>query len=140
MKRLLISASFAVSAILPAAAHAQAIPGAVVAVVDLEKVTGQCNACKTAAAALRSQATAQESREKALITPLQTEQKSIQTALDALNGKPADAALQARATAFQAKYEQAQQQAARGRQQIAANQQYTFLFNDTKTTEIYTVP
>ena len=39
MKRLLISASLAASAILPSAAHAQAIPSAVIAVVDLDKVS-----------------------------------------------------------------------------------------------------
>jgi Skp family chaperone for outer membrane proteins len=40
MKKLLISASLAASLVLPsAAAQAQAIPGAVIAVVDLEKVT-----------------------------------------------------------------------------------------------------
>jgi Skp family chaperone for outer membrane proteins len=124
MKRLLISASIAASAILPSAAHAQALSPAVIAVVDLDKVTRDCAACKTAAAALQSQATAEQNREKALITPLQTEQKAIQTAIDALNGKPADAALQARANAFQAKYEQAQQEAARGRAQLQANNQY----------------
>ena len=124
MKRLLISASLATSAFVPAAAHAQAIPSAVVAVVDLEKVTSECNACKTANAALRSQATAEQSREQALLAPLQTEQKSLQTAAEALNGKQPDAALKARADAFQTKYEQAQQEAGRGRAQLEANQRY----------------
>src|SRR5438045_1755767 len=104
MKRLLLSASLAVSAILPSAAQAQAVPPAVIAIVDLEKVTSGCNACRTASAALRAQATAQENREKALITPLQTEQQSIQTAVNALSGKEPDAALQARAKAFETKY------------------------------------
>ena len=124
MKTLLISAATAAALIVPAAANAQAVPAAVVAVVDLDRVTSQCNACKTAIAALTSQATAEGNREKALVGPLQTEQKSIQEAIDALGGKPADAALKARATAFQSKYEQAQQQAARGRQQLEANQAY----------------
>jgi len=77
MKKLLLSASLAVSAILPSAAQAQAIPGAIIAVVDLDKVTSQCNACKTAATALRSQATGFENRRQALAAPLQTEGKSI---------------------------------------------------------------
>jgi Skp family chaperone for outer membrane proteins len=124
MKTLLISAATAAALILPTAANAQAVPAAVVAVVDLDRVTSQCNACKTAIAALNSQATAEQNREKALIAPLQTEQKAIQDAAEALQGKPADAALKARATAFQTKYEQAQQQAARGRQQLEANQAY----------------
>ena len=124
MKTLLISAAAAAVLIVPSAASAQAVPPAVVAVVDLDRVTSQCNACKTAIASLQSQATAEANREKALVAPLQTEQKSIQDAVDALGGKPVDAALKARATAFQTKYEQAQQQAARGRQQLEANQAY----------------
>jgi Skp family chaperone for outer membrane proteins len=124
MKTLLISAALAAS-ILPTAAAAQAIPGAVVAVVDLEKVTSQCNACKTATAALRSQATALQSRQQALVTPLQTEQKAIQAAIDALpQGKEPDAALKQRATAFQTKYQQAQEEVARGEQQLQRNQAY----------------
>ncbi|HVM23494.1 MAG TPA: OmpH family outer membrane protein [Sphingomicrobium sp.] len=122
MKKTMICAAFAAAAFAPSAALAQAIPPAVIAVVDLEKVTSECNACKTAAAALRSQATAQENREKALGTPLETEQKAIQTAIDALAGKPADAALENRVKAFQTRAQQAQQEAMRGRQQLQANQ------------------
>lgn len=124
MKTLLISAAFAAAAVAPTAANAQAIPAAVVAVVDLDQVSNECNACKTAATALRGQATAQENREKALATPLQTEQKAIQAAIDALKGKEPDAALQARAKAFQTKYESAQQESAKGRQQLQANAAY----------------
>jgi Skp family chaperone for outer membrane proteins len=124
MKNLLISAALA-AFVLPTAAAAQAIPSAVVAVVDLEKVTSQCNACKTATAALRSQATALQSRQQALVTPLQTEQKSIQSAIDALpQGKEPDAALKQRAAAFQTKYQQAQEEVARGEQQLQRNQAY----------------
>src|SRR5258708_2352094 len=124
MKRLLISASLAASVILPSAALAQATPAALIAVVDQEKVVSNCNACKTASAALRAQATAEENREKALVTPLQTEQRSIQAAIDALGGKEPDAALKSRVQAFQAKQQQAQETASSGRQQLQANQQY----------------
>ena len=110
--------------IAPAAASAQAIPAATGAVVDLEKVTADCTACTTANAALRAQATAQENREKGLIAPLQTEQKAIQAAIDALKGAEPDAALQARVKAFQTKQQQAQETATRGRQQIQRNQAY----------------
>lgn len=124
MKTLLISAALA-AFVLPTAAAAQAIPSAVVAVVDLEKVTSQCNACKTATAALRSQASALQSRQQALVAPLQTEQKSIQSAIDALpQGKEPDAALKQRAAAFQTKYQQAQEEVARGEQQLQRNQAY----------------
>jgi Skp family chaperone for outer membrane proteins len=124
MKRLLITASLAASAILPSAAHAQAIPGAVIAVVDLDKVTRDCTACKSAAASLQSQAAGFESRRQALATPLQTEGKSIQAAVDALNGKEPDAALQARVRAFQGKQQQAEQELAAQQQQIQRNNQY----------------
>jgi Skp family chaperone for outer membrane proteins len=124
MKRLIISVSIAASAVLPSAVQAQAIPPAIVAVVDLDRVTRECTACKAAAASLLSQATAEDAREKAIVGPLQTEQQSIQAAANALNGKAPDAALQARATAFQTKYQQAQEQATRGREQLQRNQQY----------------
>jgi outer membrane protein len=124
MKTLLISAALAAS-ILPTAAAAQAIPPAVVAVVDLERVTSECNACKTANAALRAQLTALQSRQQALATPLETEQKSIQAAIDALpQGKEPDAALQARIKAWQTKRDQAAQEVARGEEQLKRNQIY----------------
>jgi|1185.fasta_scaffold18535_2 outer membrane protein len=124
MKTLLVTAAIAASMILPAAASAQAIPGAVVAVVDLEKVQSQCKACQTAATALRGQVTALQAREKSLAAPLETEQKSIQASIDALQGKEPDAALQARVKAFQAKQQQGSQELARQQQQIQRNQAY----------------
>ncbi len=124
MKTMLVSAALAATALVPSAAAAQSLPAAVVAVVDVEKVTSQCNACKTASAALRSQVTALQNRQKALAAPLETEMKSIQAAVDALNGKEADAALQARAKAFQTKQQSAQTEIARQEQQIQRNQQY----------------
>lgn len=124
MKTLLMSAAFAAAVLAPAAANAQAIPPAVVAVVDLDSVTRNCNACKTAQAALQNQVTAEENREKALVAPLQTEQESIKAAVAALKGKEPGPALQARIKAFQTKYDEAQADADRGRQQLKANQTY----------------
>ena len=138
MKRLLISASLAGSLVLPSMAQAQAIPAAVVAVVDLDKVTSACNACKTAAAALRSQATALQSRQQALSTPLQAEQKSIQAAIDALNGKEPDAALKTRVQAFQAKEQQAAQELQTQQTQLQRNQQYIQKQISDKLGPIYT--
>src|SRR5438309_3060577 len=117
MKNLLIATSLAASAILPSAAQAQSIPSAVVAVVDLDKVTSACNACKTASAALRSQVTGLQSRQQALAGPLQTEGKSIQAAVDALNGKAPDAALKTRAQAWETKRQQAADEVPRQSQQ-----------------------
>jgi outer membrane protein len=137
MKRLLISLSLGASALIPAAAQAQALPAAVVAIVDVDRVQTTCNACKTAIAALQSQATAEDSREKALLTPLQAEGQAIQASGNALNGKPAGPALEARAKAFQTKYQQAQEEAARGRQQLQANQQYILRQIDEKLNPIF---
>ena len=138
MKRLLISASLAASAVLPAVAHAQAVPAAVVAVVDLDKVSTDCNACKTAAAALRSQIQAYHTRESTLAAPLQTEGKALQAAVDALNGKEPDAALKTRVAAFQAKQQQGAQELQRQQQQIQRNQQYVQKQIADKLGPIYT--
>ena len=125
MKILLISAALAASLIVPAAASAQAIPPAVIAVVDLEKVSSQCTACKAASATLQGQVSALKTREQALATPLQTEGKSIQAAIDALpKGTEPNAALQARITAFQTKQQQGAQELQRQQQQIQRNQAY----------------
>jgi outer membrane protein len=137
MNKLLFSAVLAASLGASSAASAQAIPGAIVAVVDLEKVTTDCTACKTAAAALRSQITGLQTREQTLSTPLQTEQKSIQTAIDALNGKEPDAALQARAKAWETKRQQAAQEIGRQQDQIKRNQAYISQQIQTKLGPIY---
>ena len=124
MKKLLISVSLAAAAVLPSAAQAQAIPAAVVAVVDLDRVTSDCTACKTATAALRSQVQAYQSRENALAAPLQTEQKSIQSAIDALKGAEPAEALKARVAAFQTRQQNGAQELQRQQDQIKRNQQY----------------
>ena len=125
MKRLLIPAAVAASLLVPAAVSAQSIPGAIVAVVDLEKVSSQCNACKTANATLQGQLNGLKSREAALATPLQAEQKAIQAAIDKLTqGQEPDAALQARIKAFQTKQQQGAQELQRQQQAIQRNQAY----------------
>jgi len=124
MRKLLLSAALAAAVLAPTAASAQALPAAVVAVVDLDRVSADCNACKTAKAALTSQIQAYQTREKALTGPLQTEQRSIQAAVDALKGKEPDAALQARAKSWETKRQSAAQELAAQQQQIQRNQQY----------------
>jgi Skp family chaperone for outer membrane proteins len=124
MKTLLISAALAASMLAPAAASAQAVPGAVVAVVDLQRVENECTACKAAITSLRSQQAAEENREKTLAGPLQTEKNSLQTAVDALKGKEPDAALQGRIRTFQEKGQQAQLEVQRGQEQLQRNAEY----------------
>jgi outer membrane protein len=124
MKILMIPAALAASMLMPAAASAQAVPQAVIAVVNLEKVTVDCNACKTARAALTSQANALQAREKTLTGPLETEAKAIQAAVDALKGKEPDPALKARADAWQQKRQAAAQELSRQENQVKRNQAY----------------
>ena len=138
MKKLLATAALAASLITPAVAQAQAVPAAVVAVVDLQRVTAECTACKTAQTALQAQIAALQSREKNLSTPLETEGKSIQTAVNALNGKEPDAALAARIKSWQAKRDQGSQEIAAGQQQIQRNQQYVQKQVSDKLGPIYT--
>ena len=127
----------ALAAALTAAILTQAIPGAVIAVVDLEKVTTQCTACKTATAALQGQVTALKSREAALAGPLKTERDAIQAAANALNGKEPDAALQARVKAFEQKQQQGAQELARQQNQIQRNQAYISQQVQAKLNPIY---
>jgi len=138
MKTLLISSAFAAALLAPAAASAQSIPAAVIAVVDLEKVTSDCTACKTAKATLQGQVNGLKSREQALAAPLQTEGKSIQAAIDALpKGKEPDAALQARIKAFQTKQQQGATELQRQQTQIQRNQAYISQQISTKLGPIY---
>jgi Skp family chaperone for outer membrane proteins len=137
MNKLLLWAALAASLGVGSAANAQAIPAATVAVVDLERVTSECTACKSAAATLRSQVTSLQTRENTLSTPLAAEQKSIQAAVDALAGKQPDAALQARAKAWETKRQQAAQELARQQDQIKRNQAYISQQIQTKLGPIY---
>ena len=124
MKRLLIPAA-TVASCWCRPPSGQSIPAAIVAVVDLEKVTSQCNACKTATATLQGQLNGLKSREPALATPLQAEQKAIQAAIDKLTqGQEPDMALQARIKAFQTKQQQGAQELQRQQQAIQRNQAY----------------
>ena len=118
MKKLLISAALAAS-LVPGAAIAQQAPAAVIVVVDSNRVANECNACKTAAAALRSQAAQVDARATTLNNQLQAEQKSIQDAINALpKGTEPNAALQARAKAFQTKLAGADQEIGAARQRL----------------------
>ncbi len=137
MKKLLLTAALMGSTLLPAAASAQALPGAVIAVVDLQRVTSECNACKTAQAALKSQVATLQSREKDLGSPLQSEAQSIQAAIDALKGGNPDAALQNRIKAFQAKQQAAQKEMQQRQQELERNQAYIQQQIGTKLGPIY---
>ena len=125
MKKLLLSA-VALATIAPQAASAQALPAPVVAVVDIQRATAQCNACKTAFATLESQFNGLKALQTQLGTPLQAEAKAIQTAINALGGKQPDAALQARAQAYEKKEADANRQLATRQQTFERNRAFVF--------------
>ena len=137
MRKIAILAAASAAALLPTGASAQALPGAVVAVVDLQRVSSECTACKAASTALQGQVTALRNREQTLGAPLETERKSIQTAVDALKGKEPDAALQTRIRAFQAKQQQGAQELSKQQAQIERNQAYVSQQITTKLGPIY---
>lgn len=124
MKNMLVIAASAAALMVPATANAQAVPGAVVAVVDLDRVTTTCNACKTAQAALESQVSSARTRAQALGAPLNTEAQAMEPLLKALNGKEPDAALQARIKTYQTKLQAAQQEMQDREEQVRRNQAY----------------
>ena len=123
MKNMLALTALAALA-MPAAATAQALPAAVIAVVDLQKVTSDCTACKSAKAALDSQLAGFKSRQQALAGPINTEGQAIQKEIDALGGKEPPAALQTRISAFQKKQQDAATELSGREQQIQRNQAY----------------
>ena len=137
MRKTLLLTAFAAMVAAPTVASAQAIPSAVIAIVDLEKVTSQCTACRTAQSALQSQVNALKQRQDALAAPLKTEGEQIQAAIDALKGKDPDTALQNRVRAFQTKQQQGAQQRDRQQQQIQRNQAYISQQIQSKLGPIY---
>ena len=138
MKTLFASAALAAAVMVPTAASAQAVPAATIAVIDLDRVTTECNACKTALATLRSQGTAFENRRNTLNNQLRTEQRAIQTAVDALKGAEPDAALRKRYQDLQTKAEQSERELATQQQQVQRNAQYIQQQITEKLGPIYT--
>ncbi|MDB5677161.1 OmpH family outer membrane protein [Sphingomonas bacterium] len=90
-------AAFAIAA--PAVALAQSAPA--VLIVDIDRVGAECNACKVAGGQFQAMVQQAQARAQTLRTQLQAAGAPLQTAINALNGKAPDAALQARITAFQ---------------------------------------
>jgi Skp family chaperone for outer membrane proteins len=124
MTKLMLTTLAASLVALPTLASAQALSAPVIAVVDIQRATGGCNACKTALTQLEGQINALKSLQASLEGPLRTEAAALQTAAAALNGKAPDAALQARATAFEKKQSDAQRQLAARDQAFQRNRSY----------------
>lgn len=111
------------------AASAQNVPAAVVAIVDTQRVTSECTACKSATTQIQALVTQGQTRAQALGAPLQTESQSIQQAAQAAAKLPAGAAktaaenaLRTRAQAFETKQQAAQRELAGLQQNIQSIQ------------------
>ena len=122
MKTILTFAALASALTLPTAALAQRAPAAVVVVVDSSRIFRDCTACKTAQTQLQSRAATLQTRQQTLANQLRPEGQALQTAIQALAGKAPDAALRARAEAFQKKQDDANQELSRGQQNLQSIQ------------------
>jgi outer membrane protein len=123
MTKLVLGTALAALALaLPAAAPAQRLQPAVVAVVDTGRIFEECTACRAAQATLQTQLQQVQQRAEQLRTPLQTEGQSLQTAINALNGKQPDAALQQRIQSLQTRQNQANQELAGREQSLRSTQ------------------
>ena len=91
----------ALSLAVPGTALAQKNAASPILVVDIGRVSSECNACRAAATQLQTQAQGLQQRQQQLAQQLQTAGTPIQTAMNALAGKQPDAALQSRITAFE---------------------------------------
>ena len=132
MTKMLFAALAASTFVVPAVASAQALPAPVIAIVNIQRAQTQCNACKTALAQLETQLNGLNSLKTSLEAPLRTEAAALETAASALAGKPADAALKARATAFQNKQSDAERQLGARQQAFQANRAHVLSQINTK--------
>ncbi|HEX8443631.1 MAG TPA: OmpH family outer membrane protein [Allosphingosinicella sp.] len=121
-KFLFGSALAALALAIPAAGAAQRLGPAVVAVVDTDRISRECTACRAAATQLQNQGNTLRTRAQTLQQQLQTQGTPIQQAVAALNGRQPDAALQTRITAYQTQQNNAQQELARGEQNLRSIQ------------------
>jgi Skp family chaperone for outer membrane proteins len=129
MNKLALGAAMAALSIaLPGVAQAQKVPGAVIVVVDTDRVYRECTACKAAQTQLQGLVTSARTRANQLGQPLQNEAQSIEQAGAALRNQSgaaraaAETALNTRVQQFQAKQTTAQQEVARLEQNIQSTQ------------------
>lgn len=129
MNKLALGAAMAaLSLALPGVAQAQRAPGAVIVVVDTDRIYRECTACKAAQTQLQGMVTSARTRATQLGQPLQTEATSIEQAGAALRNQSgaaraaAETALNTRMQQFQQRQTTAQQEIARLEQNIQSTQ------------------
>ena len=123
MTHTLKAALLGALALSPVAAQAQAIPAAIVAVVDRDRIAQECNACKVAAGQIQGLITQAQQRGQALGAPLQTEGQSLQTEAQRVSALPDGPAKTSAAQALQPRIAAFQQRQAQGQQEIERLQQ-----------------
>ncbi|HEU0099547.1 MAG TPA: OmpH family outer membrane protein [Allosphingosinicella sp.] len=129
MNKLAFGAALAaLSLALPGVAQAQRTPGAVIVVVDTDRIYRECTACKAAQTQLQGMVASARTRATQLGQPLQTEAQSIEQAAGALRNQTgaartaAETALNTRMQQFQQRQTTAQQEVQRLEQNIQSTQ------------------
>lgn len=110
--RLLTPVIAAAMLTVPAAAIAQRLTPAPIAVVDTDRITRECTACVSAQAQLRTLVASAQTRQNQLQTSLTTKGTAIQTTVNGLPNKRPDAATEARIRAFETEQTTANQELA----------------------------
>ncbi len=116
------AAALLAATVVASPALAQTVPAARIAVVDTARIARDCTACRAAGTQLQAQENTRRTRAQTLQQQLQTEGRPLETAVNALNGRNPDAALQARITAFQTKERAAQTELANGQRNLQSIQ------------------
>ena len=110
MKKIVLGAALAALSVgLPGAAVGQRNNSDIL-IVDTTRVFSECTACRAAQTQLQTQVTALQQRRTTLGQQIQSEGTPIQTAVNALNGRQPDAALNARIQAFETRQNAAAQE------------------------------
>ena len=122
IKFALLAAAIATPGII-AALPAGAQSGPQVLVVDVDRVASTCTACTAAGTQFQGQVQQAQTRADSLRSQLQTAGAPLQTAVNALNGRQPDAALQARITAFQTQENSANQELQQTQARLQSTQQ-----------------
>jgi Skp family chaperone for outer membrane proteins len=130
MNKLAFGAAIAALSLgIPGAALAQRAPGAVIVVVDTDRVYRDCTACRAAQTQLQTQITAAQQRAQQLGQPIQTEAQSIQQAAQAARNATgaakttAETQLQQRVQSLQQRETAANQELQRLEQNIQSTRQ-----------------
>ena len=122
MNKLTFGALAAAAMILPLSAQAQQLPPATIGVVDTDRIIRECTVCVAANTQLQGQVTQYQQREQALGTPLQAEERALQTAVNAVpQGSQPNAALTQRIQAFQTNRTNAARELEGRQQQLQRN-------------------